>query len=111
MKFLLAICISVFATATMACTDFSGTYKDETMSVYRIDQSGCTSIAQTNSDGTRVDFIVDGQYRLMEEDEWGTISTAANFVGDTLVFDSKMEYKKPFPTEVPEVVIPKLYDS
>lgn len=107
MKFLLAICISMFATAAIACTDFSGRYRDEEMEVYTIEQSGCSSVTYIEDDGERSTFLVDGQYRLSDEDDEVKVYTAANFVGATIVFDSKMEYKQPFPDDVPEETIPR----
>lgn len=107
MKFLLAICISMFATAAIACTDFSGRYRDEELEVYTIEQSGCSSVTYIEDSGERSTFLVDGQYRLSDEDDEVRVYTAANFVGPTIVFDSKMEYKQPFPDDVPEEAIPR----
>lgn len=107
MKFLLALCLSMFATAAIACTDFSGRYRDEELEVYTIEQSGCSSVTYVEDNGERSTFIVDGQYRLSDEDDEVKVYTAANFVGVTIVFDSKMEYKQPFPDDVPEEAIPR----
>lgn len=107
MKLLLAVCFSMFATAAMACTDFSGKYRDEEMEVYTIEQSGCESITYIEDDGDREVILVDGQYRVSDEDDDVRILTAANFIDDNITFDSKIEYLKPLPPEVPEASIPR----
>lgn len=107
MKFLLAVCISMFATAAMACTDFTGKYRDDDMDVYTIEQSGCEQVTYVEDDGDRETFIIDGQYRVTDEEDGVRILTAGNFVDATLVFDSKIEYLQPLPPEVPETSIPR----
>lgn len=106
MKTLLALGFSLFATVSMACTDFSGAYRSqEDGDVYTLQQSGCESITSNSSDGTST-IITDGQYRLNEEDENVRILTAATFIGANLTLDSKIEYKQPLPSEIPVEMIP-----
>jgi len=106
MKLLLVLCFSMFATAAMACTDFTGTYLNGEGAKTQIQQSGCASVTFTdaNDSGT---IITDGQYRVTQDDAEVRVSTAASFVGVTLNFDGKLEYKQPMPPEVPTQSIPK----
>lgn len=105
MKILLALCISMFATGAFACTDFSGKYINTELEVYTVEQSGCESVTYIEDDGDRKIYIADGEYRLTEDDEDIRIYTATNFIGDNITLDSKIEYKKPFPPEMPEASI------
>lgn len=106
MKLLLVLCFSMFATAAMACTDFTGTYRNGEGVKTQIKQSGCASVTFTeaNDSGT---IITDGQYRVTQDDADVRVSTAASFVGATLNFDGKLEYKQPMPPEVPTQSIPR----
>lgn len=105
MKVLLALCLSLFTTAALACTDFTGRYKNEQNEIYSVSQSACASVTVTDSDGAQT-ILTDGQYRLSEENEDLRVLTAAAFVGLSLTLDHRFEYKKPFPPEVPPSAIP-----
>ncbi len=105
MKVLLALCLSLFTSAALACTDFTGRYKNEQNEIYTVAQSACASLTVTNSEGTQT-IITDGQYRLFDENEDVRILTAATFVGANLTLDHRFEYKRPLPPEVPPSAIP-----
>lgn len=105
MKLLLALSLSLFATVSMACTDFTGSYRDEDSQAYTVAQSGCSSVTVNDQEGTTI-VIADGQYRVTEETDEVIILSAANFIGATLTVNGKMEYKIPFPPEVPTDMIP-----
>lgn len=105
MKVLLALTLSLFATVSIACTDFTGSYKDEESQTYTVSQSGCATVTVNDQEGTET-IIVDGQYRVTEETDEVRITSAANFVGAGLVIDGKIEYKIPFPPEMPVDMIP-----
>lgn len=106
MKTFLALGLSLFATVSMACTDFTGSYRSQQDNdVYTLEQSGCASITANNSEGTST-IITDGQYRLNDQDENVRVMTAATFVDANLTLDSKIEYKQPLPSEIPVEMIP-----
>lgn len=105
MKLLLALSLSLFASVSMACTDFSGSYRDEDSNTYTIAQSGCVSATVDDQEGT-YSIIADGQYRVTEENDEMKISSAASFQGVNLVIDGKIEYKVAFPPEIPTEMIP-----
>lgn len=106
MKTFLALGLSLFATVSMACTDFTGSYRSQQdSSTYSIQQSGCTSITSNTNEGTMT-VLTDGQYRVSEDNEHARILTAAKFVGSNLTIDGKIEYKQPLPSEIPAEMIP-----
>lgn len=105
MKLLIALCFSLFASVTMACTDFTGNYRNQQNEVYSLQQSGCASVAIIDNEGTNT-IIADGQFRLTEETDEVRILTAASFVGANFTLDHRIEYKMPLPPEVPTEAIP-----
>ncbi|MBC7428057.1 MAG: hypothetical protein H7336_05570 [Bacteriovorax sp.] len=105
MKLLLALSFSLFASASMACTDFSGTYRDESSATYNVSQSGCATVTVNSSEGTET-IIADGQYRVTSEDEQVRVTSAATFVGANLTIDGIVEYKVTLPPQVPADKIP-----
>lgn len=105
MKILLTLTLSFFTSAVMACTDFSGSYKDEVASVYSVVQSGCSTVMVNNNEGTET-IIADGQFRVTEENAEVRISSAANFIGDNLTIEGRIEYLIALPPEVPVELIP-----
>lgn len=105
MKVLLALCLSLFASAALACTDFTGKYKNEQNEIYTVSQSACASVTVTGTEGAGT-VITDGQFRLSEENEDVKVLTAAAFIGANLTLDHRIQYKKPLPPEVPPTSIP-----
>lgn len=106
MKLLLALCFSLFASAAMACTDFSGNYLNSEGVKTQITQSGCTSVTFTSAEGTGT-MITDGQPRVTQDDAEIRVLTKAQFVGATLNLEAALEYKVAFPPEVPAQYIPR----
>lgn len=104
MKLLLVLCFSMFASAAMACTDFSGNYRNGEGVGTQIQQSGCASVTFTGADGAGT-LVTDGQLRVSQDDAEVRVLTAATFVGAALILESKLEYKQPFPPEVPTELI------
>lgn len=104
-KILFALCFSMFTTAAMACTDFSGRYRDEDSALYTVSQSGCASITVSSSTGEGT-IITDGQFRITDEDEQVRVYTAASFIGVTLTIENRLEFKVPLPPEIPADSIP-----
>ncbi|MBC7713007.1 MAG: hypothetical protein H7177_06695 [Rhizobacter sp.] len=104
MKFLGVLAFALFTSTAMACTNFSGSYRDEQMGTYTVTQSGCETVTVNSSDGIET-IIADGVYRLSSEDEQVRIMSAAMFVGANLTIDGKIEYKVPLP-QVPADKIP-----
>lgn len=103
-KLLFALCLSVFTSAAMACTNFAGNYRGEE-GVYTVSQSACASVTISDSSGSGT-IITDGQFRVSEDNEEARILTAASFVGTNLTIDNRVEYKVPLPPEVPADAIP-----
>lgn len=103
-KFLFALCLSLFTSVAMACTNFSGSYRGEE-GVYTVSQSGCASVTISDSNGDMT-LITDGQFRVVEDAPEARIMTAASFVGNNLTMENRIEYKVPFPPEVPADAIP-----
>jgi hypothetical protein len=102
MKLLFTVAFSLFASAAMACTNFSGSYRNDVEGkIYSIQQSGCSSIS---AEGQTI--ITDGQYRVLNEDETGRVMVAASFVDANLNVDTTIEYKVSIPPEFPEEMIP-----
>ena len=110
MKFLLAVSFSLFATASMACTDFSGSYRDDEAGDFTYQQSGCESITRIGA-GTSETVITDGKERVISDDEVVRIRATASFVGETLTIVSAIEYKVALPPEVPVEMIPVRADA
>ncbi|MEA9356573.1 hypothetical protein SHI21_10175 [Bacteriovorax sp. PP10] len=108
MKLLLVLCFSMFASAAMACTDFSGNYRNGEGVQTQIQQSGCTSVTFSNVEGTGT-IITDGQFRVLQDDADVRILTSAAFVGATLNLEGKFEYKQPAPPEMPSEYIAKRF--
>lgn len=106
MKLLFALCISMFASVAMACTDFSGNYRNGEGQTTQIKQSGCASVSFTNSEGAGT-FITDGQFRVTQDDAEIRVLSAAVFVGAALNIEGKLEYKQPIPPEMPSQYIPR----
>ncbi len=104
MKLLLALCLSLSTSVALACTDFSGKYKNE-QEVYTVSQNACASITVTTSEGSGT-VITDGQFRLSEQNDDVRIYTAAAFIGNNLTLDHRVEYIQPLPPEVPPTSIP-----
>lgn len=100
MKLLLVLCFSMFASAAMACTDFSGNYRNGEGVSTAIQQSGCASVTFSGVDGSGT-MITDGQFRVSQDDAEVRVLTSAAFIGETLTLEGKLEYKQPFPAEVP----------
>jgi hypothetical protein len=105
MKLLWALSFALFTSASMACTNFSGTYIDDQTKTYTVTQSACESVVVVSSEGSET-IIADGVYRVTSEDEQVRITSAANFIGENLTIDGKVEYKTPLPPEVPADKIP-----
>lgn len=105
MKLLLALSLSLFASVSMACTDFSGSYRDEASNTYTVAQQACYSVTVNNQEGSQT-IIADGVYRVTEEDDSVRITSAASFTGADLVIDGRIEYKVALPPEVPTELIP-----
>jgi hypothetical protein len=102
MKLLFTIAFSLITSAAMACTDFSGTYLNHVENTpYSLSQSGCASITEENET-----IYTDGRYRVIAEDDSVAVSMAASFIGANLTMDSNIEYKIPFPPEVPADMVP-----
>ena len=108
MKLLLAICFSMFASVAMACTDFTGDYKNAEGTNTQIKQSGCTSVTFTNIEGAGT-LVTDGQYRVSQDDAEVRVMTAASFVGAALNIEGRLEYKQSFPPEVPTQYIARRF--
>lgn len=106
MKLLLAISLSLFTTAALACTNFSGKYKNEQNEVYTVSQSGCASVTLVSSEGTQT-ILADGVRRVTEENAEVRVSTAASFIGANLTLNHLLELKVPLPPEVPPTAVPK----
>lgn len=104
MKLLLPLFLFSFSSITMACTDFSGNYLDDDSNPYAIIQDGCNSfkIASTA-------YIADGKFRIKEESAAIKIITASTFIEDYLQIENILEYKIPFPPEMPLELIPAKY--
>ena len=60
MKLLLALSLSLFASVSMACTDFTGKYRNAESEVFTLQQSGCASVTLTDDTGSAT-IIADGQ--------------------------------------------------
>lgn len=105
MKLLLALTFLTFSTVSLACTDFSGSYRDETNQTFNVSQSACASVTVNSQEGTET-IITDGQYRVTEDSDEVRITSAASFVGANLTIDGKIEYKIPMPPEIPAEMIP-----
>ena len=104
MKLLLPLFLFSFSSITLACTDFSGNYLDDDLHPYAIFQAGCDSfkIASTS-------YIADGNFRIKEESAAIKIITASTFIEDYLQIENILEYKIPFPPEMPLELIPAKY--
>ena len=104
MKLLLPLFLFSFSSITLACTDFSGNYLDDDLHPYAIFQDGCNSfkIASTG-------YIADGKFRVKEESAAIKIITASTFIEDYLQIENILEYKIPFPPEMPLELIPAKY--
>lgn len=100
MKLLLVLCFSMFASVAMACTDFSGSYRNGEGVNTQIQQSGCVSVTFSSADGSGT-LITDGQFRVSQDDAEVRVLTSAAFVGATLNLEGKLEYKQPVPPEMP----------
>ena len=108
MKLLLAICLSMFASLAMACTDFTGNYRNGEGVDTQIKQSGCSSVTFTGNEGAGT-LVTDGQYRMSQDDAEVRVMTAASFVGAALNIEGKLEYKQSFPPEVPTQYIARRF--
>lgn len=105
MKLFLVLCFSMFASAAMACTDFSGAYRNGEGVKTQIQQSGCANVTFTTVEGSGT-LITDGQFRVSQDDAEVRVLTSAAFVGSTLNLEGKIEYKQSMPPEVPAEAIP-----
>lgn len=105
MKLLLVLCFSLFTSVVMACTDFTGSYRDGEGHIAQIKQSGCVSLTFTNHEGSGA-YITDGQLRVSHEDAEIKVLTSAAFVGAALNIESRLQYKQPMPPEMPTQYIP-----
>ncbi len=103
-KLLFALCLSLFTTAAMACTDFSGSYRGEE-GIYSVTQSGCSNVTISDSSGSST-LITDGNFRVTEDSPEVRVYTAATFVGNNLTLENRIEYKIALPPEVPVDAIP-----
>ena len=95
----------MFATAAMACTDFSGSYRDEEQKTYSIKQSRCASVTLTSDEGS-ASIQADGKFRVTDESDEVKVTTAASFVGTNFTLDSRISYKIEIPPQVPTELIP-----
>lgn len=94
----------IFASASFACTDFTGNYLDDDSNTYSIVQSGCESFTLAGNSN-----IADGQFRTQQETATIKISTAASFIDYYLQVENIVDYKNPFPPEMPVEMIPAKY--
>jgi hypothetical protein len=108
MKLLLVLCFSLFASAAMACTNFSGNYRNGEGATTTIQQSGCANVTFTGVDGSGT-IITDGQLRVSQDDAEVRVLTSASFIGETLTMAGKLEYKQPFPPEYPTQLITRSF--
>lgn len=104
MKFLFTLLFLSFSSITLACTDFSGHYLDDDSNPYAIFQSGCDSVQIASAS-----HIADGNFRVKEESATIKITTASTFIEDYLQIENILEYKIPFPKEMPIELIPAKY--
>lgn len=105
MKIMLTIALSLFTSLAFACTDFTGTYRDQEYKVYSVNQAGCSSIVLNNDEGT-FSAKADGQFRVSSEDQHARVLTAILFSGKDLIMDHHVELKVALPPEVPVEIIP-----
>lgn len=105
MKVLLGLALSLFASVSLACTDFTGTYKDQESETYSVEQTGCTSIVLNSNEGTFT-TLADGQFRISSEDQQARVLTAVLFSGKDLIMDHHLELKVALPAEIPVEIIP-----
>ncbi len=105
MKVLLTLTLSIYASMALACTDFTGTYRDQEFKVYSVLQSGCSSIVLNNDEGT-FGAQADGILRVSSEDQQARVLTAISFSGKDLIMDHHIELKVALPPEVPADIIP-----
>lgn len=106
MKLLLIGILLLFSNQSFACTDFSGKYLDDDSNPYSIFQSGCNSFKLASAI-----YITDGNFRVKEESSAIKIMTASTFIEDYLQIENILEYKIPFPPEMPTELIPVRYVS
>lgn len=104
MKNLLIFSLISFSSISFACTDFSGRYQNADAVEYFVEQIGCESLKIASSD-----FITDGQFRTQEETASIKITSASSFIDYYLQIENKLEYKNPFPPEMPQKMIPAKY--
>ncbi|MEA9356046.1 hypothetical protein SHI21_07535 [Bacteriovorax sp. PP10] len=104
MKFLMTFVLLTFASASFACTDFAGNYLDDDSNPYSIVQSGCESFTLAGKSN-----IADGQFRTQQETAAIKISSAASFIDYYLQVENIVDYKTPFPPEMPLDMIPAKY--
>lgn len=90
-----------FSALSLACTNFSGKYLDDDSNAYSIEQSACETFTVASNI-----HITDGQFRTKEETSAIKITTASTFIEDYLQVENILEYKNPFPTEMPLELIP-----
>jgi len=105
MKVLLVLTLSLVTSLAMACTDFTGTYRDQEDKVYSVSQSGCNSLVLNNDAGT-FSAQADGKYRISSEDQQARVLTAISFSKKDLIIDHQIELKVALPPEVPTEIIP-----
>jgi hypothetical protein len=106
MKLFFALCFSLSATAALACTDLSGTYRDDNSETFTLVQSGCESVTVNDSSHSET-MITDGVPRVISEDDSSRITASATFVGDNLTVDGNIELKVALPPEFPTDKVPK----
>jgi hypothetical protein len=104
MKILMIFILLTFASASFACTDFTGKYLDDDSNPYLIIQSGCASFILAGNSN-----IADGQFRIQQETAAIKISSAASFIDYYLQVENLVDYKNPFPPEMPLDMIPAKY--
>ena len=107
MKFLLALSFSLFATASMACTDFTGDYINDAGMKFNYQQDGCESIVIT-IDGQTKTLITDGIERVLQDDAYLRISASAIFDQSALKVTDRIFYKVTLPPGTPTEKIPAL---
>ena len=89
MKSLILISVALISSSVFACTDFSGSYKDQEGNVSTITQVGCESIKfLSGGDTSSYDMLVDGKEHLLLKLVIGsstlTVNAKANFENSIL---------------------------
>jgi hypothetical protein len=90
LKLLIILPFLVLSSVALACTDFTGTYRDlENASEVQIIQTKCTSVT-TISDGATVVMAIDGKFNILSYEEPVTVLYRAVFESNNLVIDFRI---------------------